>query len=275
MIQNITSPLARLGAGLAITLAGALASWAPAQAGQPCESRPMSLYEMERGLELAANTANTLNAQDRDVAIIARVGQNLRAYGQRYSHIAFVTRTVAPDGQATSWRVVHKLNECGTDSAHLYRQGLAEFFSDDLYEWEAAVVPLAPEIAGKVKAVLDDPKRIARLHTRSYNMLAYPWSTRYQQSNQWVLETLAMAIEPDIGQRDQAQAWLKFKGYHPDTLTISTFQRLGARITRANVAFDDHPSGQRFADRITTTTADSALRWLQASRLGEQKISVR
>ena len=37
-------------------------------------------------------------------------------------------------------------------------------------------------------------------------------------------------------------------------------------MTAGNVAFDDHPSAQRFADRIETVTADSVLAWLD--RLG-------
>jgi hypothetical protein len=35
----------------------------------------------------------------------------------------------------------------------------------------------------------------------------------------------------------------------------------------ANIAFDDHPSEQRFADRIETVTVDSVLAWLQRAQL--------
>ncbi len=33
-----------------------------------------------------------------------------------------------------------------------------------------------------------------RLHEAHYNLVAYPWSTEYQNSNQWVLETIAAAL---------------------------------------------------------------------------------
>lgn len=98
-------------------------------------------------------------------------------------------------------------------------------------------------------------------------MLSYTWGTRYQQSNQWALETLALAAEPGIGTREQAQAWLRFKGYQPSVLKIRALTRLGANATRANIAFDDHPSAQRFTNRIETTTADSILQWLPHSLL--------
>jgi hypothetical protein len=98
-------------------------------------------------------------------------------------------------------------------------------------------------------------------------MVAYPWAQRYQQSNQWAIETLALAMEPGAASRDRAQAWLQFKGYQPSVLKIGALTRLGGRMGSANIAFDDHPSEQRFADRIETVTVDSVLAWLQRAQL--------
>jgi hypothetical protein len=77
-----------------------------------------------------------------------------------------------------------------------------------------------------------------------------------------------MTQEPAAQNRDQAQAWLRLKGYTPTTLHLSAFKRLGARMTAANVAFDDHPNEKRFADRIETVTVDSVFAWLNRSGLG-------
>ena len=99
-------------------------------------------------------------------------------------------------------------------------------------------------------------------------MVAYPWSERYRQSNQWALETLAMAEDAGASTRERAQAWLRLKGYEPTTLHLSAFKRLGARMFAANVAFDDHPNEKRFSDRIETVTVDSVFRWLDRSGLG-------
>jgi len=68
--------------------------------------------------------------------------------------------------------------------------------------------------------------------------------------------------------RERAQAWLRLHGYEPTTLHLSAFKRLGARITSANVAFDDHPDEKRFSDRIETVTVDSVFRWLERDGLG-------
>src|SRR5260370_15257289 len=89
-------------------------------------------------------------------------------------------------------------------------------------------------------------------------MVSYAWGQRYQQSNQWATETLAAAMEPaTVQRREQAQAWLQFKGYEPGVLVIRALSRLGGRVTAANIAFDDHPNDKRYASRIETVTVES------------------
>ena len=198
--------------------------------------------------------------------MLARAGQNLSEYGLRYSHLGLAYRD--GEGSTAVWRVVHKLNACGSAQASVYRQGLGEFFLDDLYLYEAAIVVLQPDVQARLLPALHDNDRLARLHTPAYNMVAYPWSIRYQQSNQWAIETLASAQDPAASTRDRAQAWLRLQGYEPTTLHLSALKRLGARVAAANVAFDDHPNDKRFGDRIETVTVDSVFSWLNRSGLG-------
>ena len=106
-------------------------------------------------------------------------------------------------------------------------------------------------------------------------MVAYPWAQTYQQSNQWAIETLAMTQDAAATSRERAQAWLRLHEYQPTTLHLSAFTRLGARMTAANVAFDDHPNEKRFTDRIETVTVDSAFAWLQRSGLGTTQLAIR
>jgi hypothetical protein len=186
----------------------------------------------------------------------------LSEYGLRYSHLGFAYR------DTNGWRVVHKLNQCGSASASIYRQGLGEFFMDDLYRYEGALVIPTTEVQSRLWPALADNARVAQLHTPAYSVVAYPWAVTYQQSNQWAIETLAMTQDPAASTREQAQAWLKLQGYQPTTLHISAFKRLGARMTAANVAFDDHPNEKRFSDRIETVTVDSVFAWLNRSGLG-------
>ena len=142
--------------------------------------------------------------------------------------------------------------------ASIYRQGLGEFFLDDLWRYEAAFVVLAPEVQARLLPLLRDNDRGGAPRTR-----------RLQHGRLPVAHALP-AVEP-VGDRDaragarsrpprrarRAQAWLRLHGYEPTTLRLSALKRLGARVTSANVAFDDHPNEKRFSDRIETVTVDS------------------
>ncbi len=253
--------LARLALAAALVTAAA-----GAEAGRSCEQRPPSADAVMRAMSLAERTAARLDASGASVVVIARAGQDLSEYGLRYSHLGFAYRDDA-SGRPV-WRVVHKLNECGSARASLYRQGLGEFFLDDLWQYEAAIVVLTPQAQAHLKAALVDNVAVARLDTPAYSMVAYPWSQRYQQSNQWAIETLAMTEEPAAITRERAQAWLRLHGYEPTALHLSALKRLGARLMSANVAFDDHPNEKRFADRIETVTVDSVFRWLERDGIG-------
>ena len=257
-------------ATLAATLALGTAS---AQAGRSCEARLPDATAVVRGLDLAERTARALDASGAEVVLIARAGQDLSKYGLRWSHIGLAYKETTDTG--TAWRVLHKLNHCGSARGDIFRQGLAEFFLDDPHEFRAGFAVLSAELQHGLHQLLHDNVNAQRLHTPAYNMVAYPWAQQYQQSNQWAIETMAMAAEPMARSREQAQAWLRFKGYEPTTLRLSAMTRLGARMSAANVAFDDHPNDKRFADRIETVTADSVFQWLQRARLAAPLQTVR
>ena len=251
----------RLLAVAALTLATA------AHAGRSCEEKPPTVRQIEQGLNLAQATARQLDASGAQVVVLARAGQDLSKYGLRWSHLGFVYKDATQ--QPAVWRVMHKLNHCGTDHAALYRQGLGEFFMDNPYRYDAAFVVLKPELQQALLPVLTENARVAGFNERRYSMVAYAFGTKYQQSNQWVLETLAGAAAPGAVSRRAAQDWLRSHGYQPTDLHLSTLTRLGGRMTQANIAFDDHPSARRFSSHIDTVTVDSMFAWLPRANLSE------
>lgn len=256
-----------------VVLAAGLLFSGAAHAGRSCEQKKPSLQTIERGLTLAERTLSALDASGHKVVVLARAGQDLTKYGVRYSHLGFAYRQ--PDGKGGHvWRVLHKLNHCGTSIAALYRQGLGEFFLDDLWRYEAAYSAPTPEVQEQLLAVLLDDQQAVKMHRKPYSIVSYAWGRKYQQSNQWAIETLAAAMAPSIESREQAQAWLQFRGYQPATLRLGPLTRLGGRISAANVAFDDHPMEKRFSDRIETVTVDSVFSWLSRSGLGGPAMSV-
>ena len=244
---------------LALSIAGAMAG--AAHAGQQCEHKPMSVDEVERSLELAQRSMRALDDSGAQVAVIARAGQDLSRYGLRYSHVGLAWR----DHPAGRWVVVQLLNECGTADSALYNDGLGNFFLSGLYQYKAQLMLPPPEVQQRLAQVLASRTPL-RLHQARYNMLSYAWSTRYQNSNQWALETLA-AASADAGRvetRAEAQQWLGQAGFHPQPVEIGALTRLGGRMFRANVAFDDHPMGQRMQGHITTVTVDGIERFMRS-----------
>jgi hypothetical protein len=288
-----------------------VASTATAFAGTPCLEAPPDALSITRAMTLADHVQRSLDASGAQVVLLARAGQDLRKYGLVYSHLAFAYRetlpaeppapvvvapvpvlaamgdpvaiaTVAADTPPapppaplrTVWRIAHKLNQCGTADGAVYRQGLGQFFMDTPFEYRAAYVVLDPEVQAALLPVLRDDRRLVQWHTPAYSVVAYPWATTYQQSNQWALETLAGSLDPAASTRSRAQAWLRLHDYQPTVLHIDAFTRLGARMTKANVAFDDHPNAQRFTDHIATVTVDSMFDWLQRERLAGPPVTV-
>ncbi|MEO9063859.1 MAG: DUF2145 domain-containing protein [Burkholderiaceae bacterium] len=239
-----------------------------AVAGRTCEPYVLTPATVARGLELGKRSFDLLEASGAEVALIARAGQDLTRYGLRYSHMGFVWCD-HPDGR---WTVVHELNACGSAESSLFDQGLGNFFLDDPFRYEALIVIPDVESQHRLATMLagDMPQR---MHEPHYNVIAFPFSTRYQNSNQWALELMATAMSRDfpIADRASAQTWLKAAGYRPTTLEIPALTRLGGRLFKANVAFDDHPFDRRMAGRIDAVSVESVLDFLRARAVVEDE----
>jgi len=251
------------GLGLLLGLLLCLGLLPAAQAGQTCAETPLTPAAMSRALQLAGKVQAALERQQAQVAILARVGSDVSRHGLRYTHAGLAYRNAPGE----PWTLLHELNHCGADSSELYRQGLLNFFLDDPYEYRALVlVPTAPLQTRLLQAVRADGG--LSVHGRRYSLLAYPFALDYQNSNGWLLEFLAVAgaDTPVIG-RAAAQAWLQRSGYRPDRISIPATERLGATLFKANVAFLDHPLGERLSGRYSVVTVESIARYLGERRL--------
>jgi hypothetical protein len=246
-----------------LTMAAVVLAFAPALAGagQACEELAATPNDLRRSFELALATRQALDAADARVAIVARAGQDLSRWGLSWSHAGIAWR----DHPAGRWIVTHLLNDCGTAASNLYAEGLANFFADLPLRWEALVVVPPVEAQVRIAAVLAGDTAL-RMHQPAYSMVAYPYSTRYQNSNQWLLEVIAAAYAGrDLADREESQRWLRDAGYRPTTLNVPTLTRLGGRMFRANITFDDHPPERRWAGRIDTVSVESLAAFLSAN----------
>ena len=252
----------------AVSALAATLSWG----GQACTEFKPTPDTVRKALTLAHKVRGALEQNGAEVALVARVGQDLAKYKLRYSHLGFAWRD-HPNGR---WTLMHLLNQCGTTDSGIFAEGLGNFFLDDMVAFEALVFVPGKDPQQQLARALASERPIA-LHGLPYNMLAYAFSTRYQNSNQWVLEVFAAASARDapVATRQQAQAWLKLAGFEPITVEIDALTRLGGRMFRANIAFDDHPFDRRMAGQIDTVTVESVIRFLERRDAEHKKFVVR
>lgn len=231
-----------------------------ALAGQPCPERPADKREQLRNLELGTKVRDRLEQSGASVAYIARAGIDLTQYGLVYSHIGLAWRD-HPKGR---WFTYHLLNTCGTSLSELVDQSLEDFYNVELFSQDALVAVPSPEVQVKLLKAFFSPLA-PTLHERSYSMISNPFSVMYQSSNQWVLEVSAAALAPEnaIHNRLQAQNWLKANGYAPFKARVSGLLVIGSRLFSAHVRFDDHDAKESQMNLYNTTTADSALDFVQ------------
>src|SRR5499427_2941883 len=154
-------------------LAAAAAAHAASTSARYCDRvEPLTAQQQGRLLQFAAIARHELEAAGETVALVARSGIDLSRFGVRYSHAG-----VSLQGSANApWSVRQLYFSCDEERPRLYDQGLAGF-----------------------------------LVATDYSANAYPFSVRYQNCNQWVIEMLAAAwggLTDGAALRARAQAWL-------------------------------------------------------------------
>jgi hypothetical protein len=208
---------------------------------------------------LAERTYATLDALGKNVVLISRAGQNLAQFGMRYSHMGIAVKNL----KGRDWGLVHLLTRADDGRSAIYLEGLVNFFSDNPFEMACMINTLPPEVED---ALFNKWSALATaLHCPSYSLTSYPWSLSTQNSNQWLLETLAMATVAGNGTRDSTQEWLKEQGYAPSCLEVSLPVQWFAPLLRDSIKFDDQPTSSRRDGKIYTVTVDSIRQFLETA----------
>lgn len=211
---------------------------------------------------MAAKLADVLNARATVAALVARVGSDLwqrRFEGRevpRFTHVGVALRL---DG---AWRIHHLLNTGEGPWGHLYCHGLADFFRDDPFEYRAGILVPSLALQRRLAATVESPLG-ARLYEARYSAVAHPFATRYQGSNQWVLELVAAAQSGGVT-RAAVQDFHRRRGFEPDVLcTAGLAGQLVATWLRPNTRFDDHPLADRRRGRVALVLERALRRYVQ------------
>ena len=262
--------IARIAKALACASILMLSAMTPAMAGGGCTAAPISGEELARRAEWAVRIYHELDRSNPELALIARVGSDVSQYRLRYTHIGFVWRD-HPKGR---WGLVHMLNTCGRDIGHIYDQGLLNFLLDDPFALDILILELDTRLQKAIVARIEAGYALRFYHS-AYSTVANPFSTKYQNSNQWLLEILAAAqgdlVGMSITKRHEAQALYQRLGYRGTVIHLSPFKQMLAKMTRSNIFFDDHPEAAQHRGEFETNTVKAIWRYVERNGLVTRK----
>lgn len=217
--RRVGAVLRRLATLLAVASMAGIAG--PAHAGGAssrfCDrAATVDAAQQDRILRFAAIVKEQLDASGHGVALISRSGLDLQRFGVRYSHAGFSLKA----SRNTPWSVRQLYFACDEQRPRIFDQGISGFLIDvddpDLAYVSLVFLPAEAQAAVE-RAALDDRQALRLLGAR-YSANAYPFSTAYQNCNQWLIEMLAAAWGlPGEHEhlRPRAQAWLQAQGYRP------------------------------------------------------------
>ena len=239
--------LRRLARALALIGLGVLSCgpWGLCQANalRLCEPQAQpSADQQDKVLRFGGIIKAELQESGQSLALIARSGLDLSRFGLRYSHAGFSLKA----SQNTPWSVRQLYYACDEQKPRIYDQGLSGFLlgSDAPSIGYVSVVFLPLDEAAAVERAALDNRQALHLLSPNYSANAYPFSVRYQNCNQWVMEMLGATwgrLDGAGDLRDQAQAWLKDAGYASSVFDVGSrpLMWLGAFIPWLHS--DDHP----------------------------------
>jgi hypothetical protein len=250
-----------------------------AQAGglRFCEQpQRLSASQQDKQLRFVAIVKDELERSGQGVALVSRAGTDLSRFEMRYSHAGLALK--ASDN--TPWSVRQLYYVCDEAAPKLYDQGLAGFLigANQSELGYLSVVMLPPLEGAALERAALDKRRALQLLAADYSANAYPFSTRYQNCNQWVAELLAATLG-DLGEgadnelRPQAQAWLKAQGYRPASFEIGFKPLLwGAVAFIPWVHNDDHPAEDLAAARYRVSMPASIEAFVKDRMAAAQRI---
>ena len=262
-------------AGLAAALLAGAGAAAQADSFRVCDPPDvLSAEQKDRLFRFGAAIKAELDQSGQRVALVSRSGLDLARFNVRYSHAGYSLKH-SPD---TSWAVRQLYYACDEKQPRIFDQGMLAFVMgmNEADLGYVSVVLLPEATADEVERSALSNRQALQLLSATYSANAYPFSLRYQNCNQWVLELLAAAqgrLTDGVGGtegahalRGRAQAWLQQQGYVPSVMDV------GWRVLMWATAFvpwlhnDDHPA-QDQAQKIYRVSMPTSIEGFVQARL--------
>ncbi|WP_288408204.1 DUF2145 domain-containing protein [uncultured Herbaspirillum sp.] len=206
----------------------------------------LSAAQKNRLLLLADTVRDELQRSGEGSAIISRSAINLDRFQIRYSHAGLAVRNDSRP-HSSIWRVRQLFYRCEKDKPDIFDQGIAGFLLDnDSASMAYVSLVFVPGTLGLEmrRAALDDTLS-SHLLGQHYSANAYPFSTQFQNCNQWLMEMLAFAwgqlsLKDDV--RAAAQQWLRQSDYRPTDIEVQHDYLMWASHFIPLLHDEDHPA---------------------------------
>lgn len=254
-------------------------------ANQACSSTNPSQEQFEKAIKLGFLTQVKLEQLHQEhgdrVVLLARIGsatpekrfiKKLGPYWH-YTHAGLAYRN-HPNGP---WTVVHLLNTCDKQSA-IFAQGLMRFSLDNPLIYSNAIGRLTPALQQQLENVVIHNKLSKALHTgpNSYSSVSHPYNNKYQNSNEYILDTLAAALAPDYVTVNNTaiakQVLLQTEPmslFEPEQTKVKFWEIIGKsfNIGPGNASLDDHSRQEKQQGKLEMVSVGSLFAFLQRSNL--------
>lgn len=228
-------------------------------AGTTCKDIYANRHILQNASLKAEELKLALDQSNAKAALIARVGADVRKYGLYFTHAAFTVKNFTQNDN--QWTVIHLINPCGTASSHIEAQALKSFFMDDLFNNDYEIIVPAVTTQNKIITALKKTES-KKIHNPRYSMIAHPFSRKFQNSNQWIIELIA-AAETGHYTRKNAQYFLKKTHFKPSLIRVSLLEKIGISLFKKHISFRDHPKWEHRTNRYSVVTVDSVIKWLK------------
>lgn len=245
----------------------------------PNRSPEVAAAGFDRLIRIAALIEKDLNTYDSSAVLLGRSSSGTERFGQEFGHAAFAMHSASG-----RWVVRHLYLAEKTDRAtvpEISEVGFGNYLFDSGYFDEGYVFALVlpPPWGERLRAAASNDALVLTLLNPDYSAIAHPYSTKYQNCNQWALEVTAAALADEstpIANRTQAQEWLKQQGYQPTTLNINPLMKFAVRTWAAarHMTFpeDDHPPEAVAAGRYQITFPNSLAKFVQQKLPATQRL---
>ena len=221
---------------------GAMASTLP-----PKDKSP-TVAQLDKLLQVAAVIEDELKASGSSVILTGRSSTTLEKAGHRYSHsgigIADASgRWLVKDLHVAPSKYAAPATQAIELGLSLYLIGSEQFDEGFFFG-----IILPEPYASQLRLVADDNKLLVKLMQGEYSMNAYPFSTKYLNCNQWILELFAASLQTTRDSsfdRLAAQNLLRSFNYKPFEFKVNSLSKwLAIRWAREldiSLVDDDHP----------------------------------